>query len=52
VNSPDFLTLPDLAARPAGGSVVWPNDDLLATIVEAAINGDTRNQFEVNPTRR
>ncbi|MCV7230502.1 allantoicase [Mycolicibacterium komossense] len=27
---PHFLSLPDLAARPAGGSVVWANDDLFA----------------------
>ncbi|MCV7021074.1 allantoicase [Mycolicibacterium aichiense] len=26
----DFLSLPDLAARPAGGTVVWANDDLFA----------------------
>ena len=25
-----FLSLPDLAARPAGGAVVWANDDLFA----------------------
>jgi allantoicase len=30
-NSPShFLSLPDLAARPAGGAVVWANDDLFA----------------------
>ncbi|EHB57707.1 allantoicase [Mycolicibacterium rhodesiae JS60] len=28
--SPHFLSLPDLAARPAGGAVVWANDDLFA----------------------
>lgn len=28
--SPHFLALPDLAARPAGGAVVWANDDLFA----------------------
>ncbi|TGD83946.1 allantoicase [Mycolicibacterium sp. CH28] len=27
---PHFLSLPDLAARPAGGAVVWANDDLFA----------------------
>jgi Allantoicase repeat len=32
--------------------VVWPNNDLFAAIVESRINGDTRNPFEVNPTRR
>lgn len=34
MNSPTahshFLSLPDLAARPAGGAVVWANDDLFA----------------------
>jgi allantoicase len=30
VNSPHFLTLPDLAARSAGGSVLWANDELFA----------------------
>jgi allantoicase len=34
VNSPTahshFLSLPDLAARPAGGAVAWANDDLFA----------------------
>jgi allantoicase len=25
-----FLSLPDLAARSAGGAVVWANDDLFA----------------------
>lgn len=28
--NPHFLSFPDLAARPAGGSVVWANDDLFA----------------------
>ncbi|WP_328361823.1 allantoicase [Mycobacterium sp. NBC_00419] len=28
--TPQFLSFPDLAARPAGGSVVWANDDLFA----------------------
>ncbi|GAY18188.1 allantoicase [Mycobacterium sp. shizuoka-1] len=27
---PHFLALPDLAARPAGGAVLWANDDLFA----------------------
>ncbi|MCV7346960.1 allantoicase [Mycolicibacterium rhodesiae] len=27
---PHFTSLPDLAARPAGGAVVWANDDLFA----------------------
>jgi allantoicase len=27
---PQFLSLPDLAARPAGGAVVWANDELFA----------------------
>ncbi|MCW2629660.1 allantoicase [Mycobacterium sp.] len=27
---PHFLSLPDLAARPAGGAVLWANDDLFA----------------------
>jgi allantoicase len=27
---PQFLSLPDLAARPAGGAVLWANDDLFA----------------------
>jgi len=29
-STPHFLSLPDLAARPAGGAVVWSNDDLFA----------------------
>jgi allantoicase len=28
--SPSFLSLPDLASRPAGGAVVWANDELFA----------------------
>ncbi|WP_167097182.1 allantoicase [Mycobacterium sp. DL592] len=28
--NPAFLSFPDLAARPVGGSVVWANDDLFA----------------------
>jgi len=27
---PHFLSLPDLASRPAGGAVLWANDDLFA----------------------
>jgi allantoicase len=25
---PHFLSLPDVAAQPAGGAVLWANDDL------------------------
>ena len=28
--NPHFLSFPDLAARSAGGSVLWANDDLFA----------------------